>query len=952
MMSSRDEWRRRLRANLEESWKRGNPVAAEKVVAGAQPFPVTADDLLDLLLCEAKLCRDAGQFPDLQEFIQRAPQLAAAWHARLRDDPEALKVFGDLHATSAHIDQLISTNFDASTGFDTPRSQPADNFASLDAGRDASRLHAFADPGAPAVDPHETRAWGGDVHDPEATRAPDTKSPAGQASDVQPRRVDTDPHATAGDVNELAPTLDLEPGWAMVPGYEILGELGRGGMGVVYKASQAKLRRIVALKMILAGSRADQIELTRFQREAEAVARLQHPNIVQIYEVGEHEGKPFFSLEFVDGGSLAHQLKENLQTPRKTAETMLQLAEAMHVAHERGIVHRDLKPANILVTRDGVPKITDFGLAKNLEEDFGETRSGQVMGTPSYMSPEQASGQIDRIGPATDVYALGAILYEMLSGRPPFKGTTLLDLLSQVRNEEPIAPRRVQPKVPYDLETICLRCLQKEPGKRYASAQALAADLRRYLNGEPIEARRTPLWERTIKYVRRSPWVAGFWGLVALGLIAGSFWGVGSVYQRIHQSNLYVEALNQLLELQNEISKQKDKGWQDANWQQAAALMSGVQGMIRTEPALSSLQATANQLQEELTREQAAKKSHEEGSKAARDTYQGFRAELNKAMINQLQNVGLRQQANLEAVRQAAPAALARYDVTLDSKGQPRTDNPYLTESERASILPGCYELLLAWAHATAHPLRDKGEDDFVQARKALAILARARSLGLDTRAYHMRRGTYLLILGDKKEAQQELEQARNMEPRTATDNYLVGAELFDTLPALQEPARTQAYRQAIQYLQRAVELRPEHYWANFSLGRIYLQSARPDAAVARLTACIQQQPEFLWAYPLRAHAHGMLKEYDAAEADYALAEKLPDDEVRYSVFVNRGLMYFNQGQDLRIRHAKQAQDHFARAIGQYHQAIALQPNQYQAHVNLAQLYQTQGRLGDALENL
>jgi tetratricopeptide (TPR) repeat protein len=358
------------------------------------------------------------------------------------------------------------------------------------------------------------------------------------------RVLDTDTAAQANaEAATLAPGQAAAPASASpavrVPGYEILDELGRGGMGVVYKARQAALDRLVALKMVLSGSHAGAEELIRFRREAEAVARLQHPHIVQIHEVSEFDGKPYFSLEFVEGGSLDKQLNGTPLHPSKAAGLVETLAGAVDYAHRQGVVHRDLKPANILlqmqnaecrmqnekpnsafcILHSAFPKVTDFGLAKLMTRDQGQTQSGAILGTPSYMAPEQAGGQGKEVGPAADVYALGAMLYELLSGRPPFKAATPFDTILQVMELEPVPPSRLQPKIPRDLETICLKCLRKEPAKRYAGAADLAEDLRRFQAGEPIMARPTSLWERTFKWARRRPAVAALYAVILLGLV-------------------------------------------------------------------------------------------------------------------------------------------------------------------------------------------------------------------------------------------------------------------------------------------------------------------------------------------------------------------------------------------------------------------------------------------------
>jgi WD40 repeat protein/tRNA A-37 threonylcarbamoyl transferase component Bud32 len=304
-----------------------------------------------------------------------------------------------------------------------------------------------------------------------------------------------------------------------VAGYEVLGELGRGGMGVVYKARQVSLDRVVALKMILHGEYVGAEERRRFQAEAEAVARLSHPHVVQVHEVGEHQGLPYFSLEFCPGGSLADQLDGTPWQPREAAALVRPLAGAVQAAHAKGIVHRDLKPANVLLAEDGTPKVTDFGLAKRLDTQ-GQTQTGAVVGTPSYMAPEQAGGS-KGVGPAADVYALGAILYELLTGRPPFKAATALDTVLQVLSEEPVPVRRLQPKVPRDLETVCARCLEKDPARRFASAQDLAEDLRRFGAGEPVTARPVGWAGRAARWARRRPAVAGLLAALALVALAG-----------------------------------------------------------------------------------------------------------------------------------------------------------------------------------------------------------------------------------------------------------------------------------------------------------------------------------------------------------------------------------------------------------------------------------------------
>lgn len=435
-----------------------------------------------------------------------------------------------------------------------------------------------------------------------------------------PGQAVTNPWSAAGERTASANT----PPACVVPGYEILGELGRGGMGVVYHAIETELKRPVALKIILAGAHAGQAAVARFRAEAEITARLRHAQIVQVYAVGDAGGFPFLALEYVDGGSLDRHLNGTPLPPRATAALVAQLADAMQVAHDAGIIHRDLKPGNVLLaaasepgagvrpyhepvclTPDSsplTPKITDFGLAKTLEVDSGQTKTGAVLGTPSYMAPEQAEGKKE-VGPAADIYALGAILYEGLTGRPPFKAATPLDTLLQVVSDEPVPPTRLQPKLPRDLETICLKCLHKDPRRRYATAATLAADLRHFLGNEPITARPVGAGERAWRWCQRKPAVAGL--LTALGLLFLAAFATVTW--------LWLEAAHQRAEAQAERDRAKQQFVRaEANFKLArqavdASLTQLSEEELLAQPGLSEVRkkllATALRFYEEFTKQ-------------------------------------------------------------------------------------------------------------------------------------------------------------------------------------------------------------------------------------------------------------------------------------------------------------------------------------------------------------
>lgn len=373
--------------------------------------------------------------------------------------------------------------------------------------------------------------------------------------------------------------------------YELLVEIARGGMGVVYKARQVSLNRIVALKMILAGQFASEADVHRFRREAESAAALDHPHIVPIFEVGEHQGQHYYSMGYVEGGSLAERLAKGPLPPREAASLTKIIATAVQFAHDHGVIHRDLKPANILLDRNGQPRITDFGLAKRIRPTgamtaAGPTVAGNVLGTPSYMAPEQAEGKINLVGPLADVYSLGAILYAFLTGRPPFQAATPIDALVQVVEQEPDRPSKRNPRIPRDLETICLKCLEKRMERRYGSARELADDLDRFLNFEPIRARRASAFRRIWGWGRRRPWVVAATLSLLLLLTFGVSFSLWAQFKHKKWENLYQQARIKRLLIQSAPSRSHDKAQQELADQAMALLVEAAH--MRPDPMLYS----------------------------------------------------------------------------------------------------------------------------------------------------------------------------------------------------------------------------------------------------------------------------------------------------------------------------------------------------------------------------
>jgi len=735
--------------------------------------------------------------------------------------------------------------------------------------------------------------------------------------------------------------------------YELLGELGRGGMGVVYKARHRRLNRLVALKMIR-GAYADEIQITRFKIEAEAVARLRHPNILQIYDIGECEGSPYVALELLEGGSLADRLRGTALPPKQAAEWMVPLVMAMDAAHRAGILHRDLKSANVLFSADGIPKITDFGLAKRMEMDEGQTHTGQIMGTPSYMAPEQARGDTKSAGPPADIYSLGAMLYEMLTGRPPFKGISAIETVKQVIEEEPVSPSRVQFRVPRDLETICMKCLEKEPRKRYASAKEMADDLNRYLAGEPIKARRTPLVERGVKWTKRHPTYAtllAFGVLFTASLISGGvwYWNQKRTLERNslrHLAQVSEETGTDLLRAQELLSQN------DLN--EAQAVLMRRKTILDNENKIglaSQQERTARMLAdvEKALEGEQARLAQEQARAEAQKSYRRFLDHRKEALYRDTQFTGVTLPAHLELTRKAATAALTVFARRQSADDYQLGELPAeLTPDEQSGVRDGCYELLLVMAEAVA--ALGPAEVD-----RALSILESADRLRPEhSRAYFLTKAACLALRNDRDGEARQIQEAQRLSPKTAFDYFLTG----------QQEYKRKQYADAIRDFETALRHKPDHFWAKCLQAICYLRTARPDAAKASLNACIETDRDFAWLYLLRGYASGQIgnrylgavkdlpgqdaglrksaeHEFNEAEADFAAAIELlknaPDVDLQFMFLMNRGLIRLQRGQ-------------FDQAAADYQEAIRLRKDPALAHAGLAYVLQKQNKLAAAID--
>jgi eukaryotic-like serine/threonine-protein kinase len=752
-----------------------------------------------------------------------------------------------------------------------------------------------------------------------------------------PEADDPDRTASADGADPGPAQLKRKPApvdWPNIPGYEILQRLGEGGMGVVYKARHRGLKRLVALKMIRGGKQARADHLSRFRVEAEAVARLRHPHIIQIYDIGEAAGLPFVALELLDGGGLEDHLAGTPQPANQAAELMVTLARAVHVAHQAGIVHRDLKPTNVLYSSDGVPKITDFGLAKRIDSDDGHTESGQIMGSPSYMAPEQARGDSRNVKSPADVYALGAILYEMLTGRPPFKGETPMETVRQVLDDDPVTPSRLVPRVPRDLETICLKSMHKDPARRYESAQALANDLERYLRGEPILARPTAFWERGAKWARRRPVAATVLAISTLAIV-GSI-GVIFNYQQIRNARnmtLHTAGTSDIFAVKEAMARDDLTG--------ARATLLLLQGKIGGEPDrnLRGLNRMAGSLLEQIK-----EREDQQRAKAAdRTRYVDFLRLSNEARFPDTQITGRDLLSNLDATRVSARLALAQFAASGSGDSWALAPlPPSLSAREQGEVAEGCYELLLTLAEAEPTPAA------------GLHRLDQAGRLRPPTKAYHLRRAAILARAGDATAAAQQRREADALKPTTAFDHFLVGQERY----------KRGDLGKAIQSFSTALQLQPDHFWAQCLRATSCLQLKQPSEAKSGLTACIVREPGFAWlhllhgfaSYQLAVRASDLIEKLPSqagalraevefqcvtAAADYRRAGELldekPKNDLRYALYVNRGLLGLERRD-------------FGNAVADLQTAIRLDDRRLEAYAALAAVYQKQDKPDDAVE--
>jgi eukaryotic-like serine/threonine-protein kinase len=728
-------------------------------------------------------------------------------------------------------------------------------------------------------------------------------------------RADLDSLFPSGDEGAPPPeALDLP----QVPGYEVDAVLGRGGMGLVFKARHLMLNRVVALKMLLAGAYAGREQLARFRREAEAVATLRHPNIVQVHDAGEVAGRPYFTMECIEGGSLAQSLAGKPQPTHRAAELATTLASAVQFAHKSGFIHRDLKPGNVLLTADGVPKITDFGLARPIAAGSTVTRSGDFLGTPCYMAPEQAMGHASAVGPAADIYALGAVLYEMLTGRPPFDGHTSVETLQKVVAEEPTPPSRLNAQVPRDLETICLKCLQKNPARRYASAQDLADDLHRFLDGKPVLARPIGLIERAAKWVRRRPAAALF--IAALLVMSAAVIGTGVWMQQQEEDRRAAKEQRQaqVREALETALRRAGDLMREERWKEALVVLEDAS------PHLAEADAPD---EEERLKQAQADCRVADALQTARESYPLLPdATLNykqraREFLKAFEQAGLSVGADAEtvaaqirssAIREQLVAALDDRAVVAFMLGDKTLVERFLTIARLAD--PGS-------------PWRNRFRDSSIWWRAQLEDLAATAFTSSPPPTEHQLVLLALLLRsrGATGRSVQLLGEACRRQPR----NFWVQREMGNAL------AMHNRVQEAAGYYRVAVSLRPDNAGAYEGLGNVLSRLGQPEDAIAAYRQAVKASPD---SAPIRARLVEALAQagyWKEAEAECRLA--LERDRTNYLV-------------PQRLADALALGGRADEALILGRRAAEIAPNVPETHLLLGAIYKMLGRHEDAVK--
>jgi len=723
-----------------------------------------------------------------------------------------------------------------------------------------------------------------------------------------------------------------------VPGYDQLELIGSGGMGVVYKARQIALNRVVAIKMLLARGYTGTRHLERFKREAAVVAALRHPNIVQVYDAGDHDGFPFFAMEYVEGGNLSQVVAGMPQPAGKAADMLATLARAVHVAHVNSTVHRDLKPANILCTSDGILKITDFGLARTLEDNERThlTLEGTPVGTPSYMSPEQALGKTE-LGPAVDTYALGAILYEMLTGRPPFRGESPLETQRQVISVEPIPPTRLNPRTPRDLQTICLKCLEKAPEHRYATAMELAQDLDRFLRGEPITARPVSPPERVVRWLRRKPTAAALAGATVVAGLLGLALLVGSLHasqRRAATAQALQGDLREIVELENA-----------RDWEKVEVVLARAEGRL-AEGSAAELRPDIDRAASDmrLAKQLEHIRTHRTPllggipDKAAGDrAYEAAFRDSNLGINDSAESVAERIMASplrrtlVEGLDDWAVCAIYPHrrawcleiaqlvDPGPDGWGRRLRDagawEDHAALAEVGVAAP--IELLpVSLLVAVAERLQDLDGD-------AVELLKRVDRERPGDFGVNFRLGFALMTQQKPADAVAYYRAALAIKPGVVVCDNLASA-----LRASGKPD------EAIVYCERAIRMDPNYAPAHSNLGLALKAQGKLDLAIDCFRRALEINPEFAPAHSNLAIALKKKGDVAGAMEHYEKSARLAPDaiEPRY----NLGLLLAHEGR-------------LDEAIGRFQEVIRIKPNMAVAHSELGSAYLDQDRWDEAI---